>query len=205
AEQHAGQANPDVLTLEMSGREHCETPPQGGLALAEAPPQVSIHMSADEDTTYRLRRRTLTIRHRSGRRIVAMIEIISSANTDREQHVRQFVEKAASALNSGIHLLVIDLHPPGPCDPQGIHRAIWDEVAGGGFTLPEDKPLTLAAYLADRLPEAFVEPIAVGQALPEMPLFLDIDWYIRTPLENTYMAAFRGLPGFIKDQLTGHE
>ena len=51
-------------------------------------------------------------------------------------------------LRHGIHLLVIDLFPPTPRDPYGIHKAIWDEFEEQPFELPADKPLVLAAYVA---------------------------------------------------------
>ena len=57
-----------------------------------------------------------------------------------------------------------------------------------------DLPLTPASYCA-RVPiTAYVEPISVGRTLPEMPLFLTLDHYIYIPLEQTYMAAWRGVP-----------
>lgn len=197
--------NPDVLTLTTRRAESPSPPPDGAVALAEAPPKVSVHMSADEDTTYRMTRRTLAIRHRSGRRIVAMIEILSPGNKDGEQHLEQFVDKAVTALRQGIHLLVIDLHPPGPWDPLGIHGEIWPIVGGGSFTVPAERPLTLAAYLADRFPEAFIETIGVAEPLPDMPLFLSTDWYILTPLERAYAAAYRGMPSIVKDVLEGRD
>src|SRR5262245_29859786 len=49
------------------------------------------------------------------------------------------------------HLLVIDLLPPTPRDPHGMHKAIWDEIEEEPFELPPDKPLTLAAYVAGDL------------------------------------------------------
>ena len=45
---------------------------------------------------------------------------------------------------------VLDLQPPTSRDPQGIHGAIWDEVAGLPYIRPADKPLTLAAYEVGR-------------------------------------------------------
>ena len=50
-------------------------------------------------------------------------------------------------LRAGIHLVVLDLFPPGPRDPQGIHKAIWDEIIDNDFVLPPGKPLTLASYI----------------------------------------------------------
>ena len=46
----------------------------------------------------------------------------------------------------GIHLLVIDLFPPSKRDPQGIHKAIWDDLVEEDFQLPADERLTIAAY-----------------------------------------------------------
>ena len=94
----------------------------------------------------------------------------------------------------GYHLLIVDLFPPTPRDPQGIHGAIWAEVGTVPFTLPPDEPLTLAAYSAGPVKRAYVEPTAVGRELIEMPLFLEPEIYINVPLEETYTAAYRGVP-----------
>ena len=111
------------------------------------------------------------------------------------------MEKADAALRAGIHLLVIDLFPPGPRDPQGMHKAIWDEVAATDFSLPQDKLLTVAAYIGGIAPEAFVEPTAVGLSLPEMPLFLTPDTYVPVPLEGTYETAWEAVPAFWREVL----
>lgn len=55
--------------------------------------------------------------------------------------------------------------------------------------------------MASPFPEAVVENVAVGDSLPAMPLYLDLNEYIDTPLESTYMAAFRGVPEFYREQL----
>jgi hypothetical protein len=53
---------------------------------------------------------------------------------------------------------------------------------------------TLASYCARAPITAYVEPISVGCTLPVMPLFLTPNHYIYVPLEETYMAAWRGVP-----------
>jgi hypothetical protein len=107
-------------------------------------------------------------------------------------------------LQAGIHLLIIDLFRPGPRDPQGIHKAIWDEIeADPQFALPPDRPLTAAAYIGGPCPEAFVQFVAVGTALPDMPLFLTDEVYITVPLETTYRAAFDAVPSFWQSALEG--
>ncbi len=44
------------------------------------------------------------------------------------------------------------------------------------------------------LREAFIEPVAVGQEMPDMPIFLDPAWYINVPLASAYESAWRGVP-----------
>jgi hypothetical protein len=39
-----------------------------------------------------------------------------------------------------------------------------------------------------------VEPIAVGTSLPAAALFLDPEWYVAVPLENSYCAAWEAVP-----------
>ena len=78
-----------------------------------------------------------------------MIEIVSWGNKSTRLALEQFVKKAARFLDRGVHLLIIDIQPPGRCDPQGIHGAIWDYVAGKTYSAPIDKPLTVAAYESD--------------------------------------------------------
>jgi hypothetical protein len=116
--------------------------------------------------------------------------------------LRSFVEKAVRILRAGIHLVVLDLFPPGPRDPQGLHKAIWDEFVEEDFSLTLDRPLTLASYIGGPIPEAFVEPASVGTELPAMPLFLTPDEYVPLPLEETYESAWGKMPSYWRDVLT---
>ena len=102
---------------------------------------------------------------------------------------------------SGINLLVVDLFPPSPRDPQGIHKAIWDEICEGPFELPPDKPLTVAAYSAGEPKKAFVEPVAVGASLPSLPIFLNPRRYVPAPLEMTYQATWAKCPDALKEAI----
>jgi hypothetical protein len=60
--------------------------------------------------------------------------------------------------------------------------------------LPKDKPLTLAAYSAGGTITAYVEPVGVGDGLPDMPIFLTADRYVPCPLEATYQASWAEFP-----------
>lgn len=197
-EQHAGKRIPDALALNV--RQPSEPLSfEGGVAVLTSPPKVS------RKRTLASLRRTITIRHVSGHRIVAMIEIISPANKDREASVESFVGKIESVLSQGIHVLMIDLFPPRRFDPQGMHGAIQRVLSPyeEPYDLPDDAPLTLASYTAGPPVDAFIEHIAVGATIPEMPLFLDRDHYINVPLESTYHTAFRHFPAFWRDVVEG--
>jgi hypothetical protein len=195
AEQVSGGMIPDVLTLQEGvdggdGREAGD----GGTALAIQPPQVAITATL-ERSLYLEKVNRLVIRHRSRDRIVAMIEVVSPGNKGSVLHLRKFVDKALGALKEGIHLLVIDLHAPSCRDPQGIHGVIWEELgAEEAFQAPPNKPFTLAAYVADSPIRAYVEPLAIGDSLHPMPLFLTPDRYVEVPLEDSYMEAVADIP-----------
>jgi hypothetical protein len=197
AEQIAGPLGPDVLTLQVPDAPvNGAAPPLsggGGVAVSVAPPRMRMTAEAEMDD-YVLKRRTLVIRHASGDRIVALLEIVSPGNKASRHGLRSFVEKAVEALYRGYHLLIVDLFPPGPRDPNGIPGAIWSEFCDVPFELPAGEPLTLAAYSAGPRKRAYVEPTAVGRELIDMPLFLEDEIYVNVPLEATYQAAYRGVP-----------
>ena len=70
------------------------------------------------------------------------------------------------------------------------HRWIWGLDSGRMSLHPfEDPTDALAAYSAGELKRYYVEPLAVGDALAGMPLFLTADVYVPVPLEATYLAA----------------
>jgi hypothetical protein len=195
AEQMAGDVWPDVLTLQSSASNGENVPEdgRGAIAVAEAPPKVRFTATAEIDL-YVLKQHTLVIRHSSDDRIIALLEILSPGNKSSRHAFRAFLDKATAALAHGYHLLMVDLHPPTLRDPQGIHGALWEEIVEDTYVAPQDKPLTLAAYSAGLLKKAYVEPVAVGDLLPNMPLFLHPNSYVSVPLEATYQAAWRGVP-----------
>ena len=203
AEQIAGPLGPDVLTLQEPDTPSTNGKPApgsgesdgdaGGVAVAAAPPRVRLTAEA-EMNDYVLKRRTVVVRHNSGDRIVALLEIVSPGSKSAQHAINSFVEKAQESLYRGYHLLVVDLFPPGPRDPNGIHAAIWAGLSDEPFALPRDEPLTLVAYSAGQRKKAYIEPTAVGRALIDMPLFLTPERYINVPLEETYLGAYRGVP-----------
>ncbi len=209
AEQHAGRLIPDVLTLKVGDLPKdfaASTLPgseTGGTAVADAPPKMRRKHSVE--LTAKGKRRTLAIRHVSGHRLVALLEIMSPSNKDRAASVTDFVTKVATALEYGVHVLFVDLFPPGRHDPHGIHGEILQrlEEPEEAYDLPADEPLTLASYAAAPVIEMFIEHVAVGGTLPAMPLFFLPDRYVDVPLEPTYEQAYHGMPAFWREALEG--
>jgi len=193
AEQVAGGPHPDVLTLEEHEEPECEgagnDPGGTSVAVAERPPQVRYTLQAEE-SLYAAKADRLAIYHATGDRVVAFVEIVSPGNKHSHRAISQFLDKLASALAKRCHLVVIDLHPPGPYDPRGVHVEFW----GAGPTVTAEEPLSLAAYSADSVPKAYFEPVRVGATLRNMPLFLTAERYVNLPVESSYMGAWRGVP-----------
>jgi Protein of unknown function (DUF4058) len=193
---------PDVLTLRLSGQGDESSEHRAGVTVAAVPPRVR-HIQRTEESICAKKADRITVRHKRGE-IVAVIEIVSPGNKGSRGALRSFVAKSTALIEQGVHLLVIDLFPPSQRDPQGIHKAIWDEFGEDEdeeFTLPADKPLTLASYDAGPPPTAYVEPIAVGDTLPEMPLFLEPEFYVPAPLQATYQTSWNHFPGVLKGLL----
>jgi hypothetical protein len=190
---------PDVLTLRLSSEDQRPNGAARGLAVAVVPPSARV-VRRLEEKVYARKADRVTVRHRHGQ-IVAVIEIVSPGNKSSEAALRAFVQKSSDLIEQGVHLLVIDLHPPSKRDPRGIHTLIWDELEEEDFNLPADKPLILAAYEAGPDWVAYVEPVGVGDFLPDMPLFLGSGFYVPAPLEATYQATWRVFPAPLKGLL----
>jgi hypothetical protein len=165
-------------------------------------PDVLTQCGSTEIDLYAAKAKAVVIRHTSRHQIIAVLEIVSPGNKSSRQRLRAFVEKAENLLRAGVHLMIVDLFPPGQRDPQGIHKAVWDQFIDNDFELPADKRLTLAAYIGGPCAEAFIEPTAVDASLTDMPLFLAPDVYISVPLEATYQSAWEAVPAFWQNLLT---
>jgi hypothetical protein len=199
AEQVATRHQTDVLTLRA---DHSGAP--GGTLVAEAAPTVRMRARPTAVKPYRPspRTRVVNIRHVTDHQVVAVLEIASPANKDRKANVADLAGKIARLLRANVQVLLIDLLPPGRYDPLGLHGAVWAHFDREPYQPSADEPLTLVSYRWDEQgPEAFVEPVALGRSLIDMPLFLNSERYVNVPLETTYQAAYRGVPAFWRARL----
>ncbi len=196
-EQITGGPEPDVVTLSLpitpSGGE------PGGIKVADFPPRVQLRIESDA-VLYARKANRVVVRHPDGA-VVAVIEIVSPGNKDSRHAIHSFIRKAVSFLHAGVNLLIVDLFPPSKRDPQGVHKLIWDRIRDEPFELPNNKRLTVAAYSSGTTITGYVEPMAVGDELPDMPLFLSPDRYVPCPLAATYQASWDVFPRALRGPL----
>ncbi|MBX9626611.1 MAG: DUF4058 domain-containing protein [Gemmataceae bacterium] len=197
---------PDVVTL-ATGRRGRATPAGRGATATTAAPLATL----TADGTVRKRppagRRRVMIQQTPGRQVVAVIEVVSPSNKAKRAEFDDLVGKSVQLLLRGVHVLLIDPLPPTRRDPHGLHATVWKELTGKRSVPPADKPLTLASYAArggDRF-SAFVEPVAVGDPVPDLPLFLRPEFHVTAPLEQTYQAAWAGVPDFVREAVEGRD
>jgi hypothetical protein len=164
---------------------------------ADSPPRTTFRVS-DERTQYACR--IVTIRDEFHQPIAAVL-FLTQQDKQTSYRLDQITRFAVGAITRGVHLLIVDLFPPSKRDPQGIHKVIWDRIRGESFELPPDKRLTLAAYSAGTTLTGYIEPVTVGDTLPDMPIFLTADRYVRCPLEATYQASWDVFPKALKAPL----
>src|SRR5262249_55221765 len=99
AEQHAAGFGPDVVTLQAVEDEDAGSAPSAGGAGLLLAPQLEPTAQTDMEF-YRRKQNTVTVRHVSGDRVVAMVEVISPGNKAARNHLRSFVQKAAEMLDN---------------------------------------------------------------------------------------------------------
>ncbi|HET6574744.1 MAG TPA: DUF4058 family protein [Fimbriiglobus sp.] len=210
-EQRTAKIEADVMTLHAPGPKLPPLPVGNGVhASATEQPAVGV-LEREMKSTRRRSGRRLTVRHASSHRVVAIIELISPGNKSGREEYAEFVIKSADLLADGIHLMVVDPFPPPAHAPGGLHASIWGKVARRRkgrkpFTPSPDRPLLAVSYCASSSAvTAAVQPFAVGEAVPEMPLFLTADEeYVSLPLEATYQAAWPDVPTVWRDVLEGN-
>jgi hypothetical protein len=194
-----GPLRPDPLNPAQPAERLPEAGDLGELTAADLP-EFAFRSSAFGNF-YVSKRRTLRVHRATDHQVVSLIEIVSPGNKKNRHNFESFLQRVTDCIDHGYHLLVVDLFPPGPRDPNGIHGAIWGEIADQPFEQTEDLPLTLVSYFAGATREAFIEPFAVGSPLLDMPLFLNSNRFVSVPLEATYLDAYAGVPRHYREIL----
>ena len=196
AEQIVGGVEPDVVTFHRA-----DLTPQAqagnGTLLVETQPLQAEEISTLQRNTIPHTSRHITIRDKQEHRLVAAIEIVSPGNKSSRDALRSFVRKVAEFIEGGVHILILDLFPPGLRDPNGIHSLIWSEIGGPEYSLRSTNLLTFVSYSSDAEHTAYIRTSTVGGEPPDMPLFLTSRGHIIVPVATTYQAAFDVVPSIV--------
>jgi hypothetical protein len=204
AEQYADGKNADVLALHRS--------PAGSTApLSSSGSVATLPLTVPADTAQRTARqrkrqgqkqRRVVVRHTSGHRVVAHVEVVSPRNKDRRASAEEFIAKGREAIDAGIHLTVIDLFPPTRSVRRGLAPGIWRKYDRVPLVAPPGQPLCIASVRSTARPDGFFKFLAVGEDLPGFPLFLTDTLSVNLPLADTYAAAFAGSPPYLRELLS---
>src|SRR5262245_5791729 len=195
-EQRSGPREGDILAIETDQYSQRDRHPTGGTATMDRPTARIVRQT--DRQFYAKKANRIVVRHHLGE-IVSVIEIVSPGNKDSARALKDFAEKMVNYLDAGIHALVVDLFPPTRRDPFGIHKAVWDQMIEEDFEFPEGSDRLAVAYEVGSSLTAYVEPLRIGEPLPQMPLFLVVGLSVKTPLEETYMEAWSNTPDVVRN------
>jgi hypothetical protein len=180
----------DVSLASGGGRES-----GGGVATAAwAPPRPSLAVATDlpDQDEYEVR----VYDTRRGRRLVAAVEIVSPSNKDRPEHRRAFVAKCAALLQEHVSIAIVDLVTTRTSNLYGDLLDLFGQTDPSLADGPS--PLYAVACRWARgqdtwLLETWVHPMALGQPLPTLPLWLADNLAVPLDLEESYQETCRVL------------
>jgi hypothetical protein len=170
----------------------------GGVATAVwAPPQPTLTLTTDlpaQDVT-----EVRVYDEKTGRRLVAAVEIVSPANKDRAEHRQAFVSKCLGLLQELVSLAIVDVVSTRGAN---LYGELLEAIGQSDPMLNAESPPAYAAAYRWTKPEkkwmlqTWAYPLAVGQPLPKMPLWVANDLAVPLELEESYQesCALLGVP-----------
>ncbi len=192
-----------TLEIDISAYEEAAPTPEeradaggGGVAVAAwAPPKPTLTLEAElpDQDEYEVR----VYDARYDRRLVAAIEIVSPSNKDRPESRRVFVAKVAALLQHDVCVSIVD---PVTIRHFNLYADLLELVGKSDPTLGAEPPAIYAATMHGRkrirrrpLLDVWFYPMTIGQPLPPLPLWLDVDLGVTVDLEASYEATCRYL------------
>lgn len=166
---------------------------EGGVA-TYAPPQPTLTLEArlpDQDV-YEVR----IYDSRRKRHLVTAIEIVSPSNKDRPESRSTFVTKAATLLRQGICVSIVDIVSTLDFN---LYADLLSFADGVDPALGADPPPLYAVTIRTRregqrrMMDSWYHPLAIGQALPTLPIWLSETRSISLDLEASYEETCRTL------------
>jgi hypothetical protein len=190
AQVHLGQSvEADVAEFDQGSDSGMQGNGAGGVAVATYAPPVATHVLPavfPDDIEVRV------IDTRDDLTLVAVVELVSPRNKDREEASIAFTDKCAAYLRRGVGVVVVDIVSS---RRENLHNTLIERLRQPpSFAMPAEAGLYATAYRPVRRGEqnqidVWLSPLALGQALPEMPLGLRGNGCVPVDLEATYTRA----------------
>jgi hypothetical protein len=168
----------------------------GGVAVATRilpPPTLILETDLPDQEEYEIR----IYDQELGRTLVAAIELVSPSNKDRPDRRRAFVAKIAALLQKAVCVSVVDVVTVRQFN---LYAELLDLIGRTDPALGTEPPPIYAVTLRGRkrirkqpLLENWFYPLQLGQPLPALPIWLDLDLGLSLELEATYEDACRVL------------
>lgn len=170
----------------------------GGVATAVwAPPRPTFTVATDlpaQDVN-----EVRVYDEKSGRRLVAAVEIVSPANKDRPERRPAFVSKCVGLLQELVSLVVVDIVTTRGAN---LYAELLEAIGQSDPNLSRESPSLYVAACRTTKPEkqwlleTWAYPLAVDRPLPNMPLWVASDLAVPLELEESYeeSCALLGVP-----------
>ena len=173
----------------------------GELVLATEPVKsTAVAVQEEATSVYQRKQQQLAIRTSDSKELVAVLEIVSQGNKSSSKRLEQFLRKTTGLVMDGINVGIVDLYACGNLDSEGLLTMAWREVTGHepAEPLPSRESAQsgrcVASWKSSPVNQLYADEIKPGQPIPELPLSLRPDAYVRLPLEETYIEALESLP-----------
>lgn len=178
----------DADSLEAGVRED-----NGGVATAAwAPPRPTLSVEIDLPALDEYEVRVYDAK--SGRRLVAVVEIVSPSKKDRPEHRRVFVAKCAALLQDRVCVAIVDLVTT---RTSNLYSDLMELLGQTDPSQADGAPplYAVACRWAKRGDAWFLEtwthPLALGRPLPTLPLWLADNFAVPLELELSYEDTCR--------------
>ncbi len=182
--------------IDVCAYEEDEPGASGGVATATiASPAPTAVLEADLPDQHEYE--VLVYDQDRGRTLVAVVEIVSPANKDRPESRRAFVAKCAALLQQQVCVSVVDLVTTRQFN---LFADLLDLIGQKDLAFGPAPPPIYAVTCrgrrrVDRRPriEIWAYPLAVGERLPTLPIWLQDDLHVLLDLEASYEETCRAL------------
>ena len=193
AQTHVGgRFEVDVGTFESIDRPYLGASVRGGVAVAEAPPQVVPPPDARLPIVYPDSIEVQVMSEEGGLDLVAAVELVSPGNKDRPETRLAFVSKCVTYLQQGVGLILVDI----VTDRRANLHDQLSQCLGGSCPMVDGTQMYASAYRPIRREQnehldVWTAPLTLGGSLPELPLALRRGPTLMLDLESSYAECCR--------------